>query len=63
MPKPLILAVLLAAAWYAWTEHGPGSGLPTAGGGGMSLPGKAGDASPARVVGAGVERAAGGGSP
>lgn len=63
MPKPLILAALLAAAWYAWTEYGPRSGLPTAGSERVTLPGKVGQTSPARTVGAGAQDAAGRSSP
>ena len=63
MPKPLIIAVLLVAAWYAWSEHGPGNGLPTAGQDRVTVPGKVGSSSPARTVGAGAERAAGKSSP
>lgn len=62
MPKPLLVIVALAAAWYAYSQYA-GNGLPVAGGGGAVHAPKVGGSTPVGVVNGGMKKAAGGISP
>ena len=60
MPRPVLILALLAAAYFAYTEFAPRSGLPTTGNStGFTGSGNA----PGKVVGSGARDAARGVSP